>query len=47
MQADTPYNVFSLLTGALVGPVLAAWLGWHLGGVGAAGRTPEPVAAAG
>jgi hypothetical protein len=47
MEADTPYNVFSLLTGALVGPVLAAWLGWHLGGVGAAGRTPEPVAATG
>ena len=47
MQADTPYDVFSLLTGALVGPLLAAWLGWHLGGAGLAGRTPEPVAAAG
>lgn len=30
-HADTAYNVFSLLTGALVGPAVGAWLGWHLG----------------
>ena len=24
-------NVFSLLTGALIGPVVGLWLGWHLG----------------
>jgi len=27
MQADTPYQVFSLATGVVVGPVLAFWLG--------------------
>ena len=31
-KADTAYNIFSLLTGALVGPALALWLGLHLGG---------------
>jgi len=30
-ESDTAYNIFSLLTGALVGPLVAAWLGWHLG----------------
>jgi membrane protein DedA with SNARE-associated domain len=30
MQTGTPYDVFSLVTGALVGPVLAFWLGHHL-----------------
>jgi hypothetical protein len=30
-ESDTAYNVFSLLTGALVGPLVAAWLGRHLG----------------
>jgi hypothetical protein len=31
LRADTVYNVFSLLTGALIGPAVAAWIGWHLG----------------
>ncbi len=31
MQADTAYNIFSLLTGALIGPAVGLWLGWHLG----------------
>lgn len=30
-ESDTAYNIFSLLTGALVGPLVAGWLGWHLG----------------
>jgi hypothetical protein len=30
-HADTAYDVFSLLTGALVGPTVAAWAGWSLG----------------
>lgn len=30
MQSDTAYNIFSLLTGALVGPLVAAALGRHL-----------------
>ena len=30
-ESDTAYNIFSLLTGALVGPLVACWLGWHLG----------------
>jgi hypothetical protein len=30
-KADTAYNIFSLLTGAIVGPALALWLGLHLG----------------
>jgi membrane protein DedA with SNARE-associated domain len=38
MHADTPYDVFSLVTGALVGPLLAFWLGHHLG----AGRARRP-----
>lgn len=29
-HADTAYNVFSLVTGALVGPVVAAWLALHV-----------------
>jgi hypothetical protein len=28
---DTPYDVLSLLTGALIGPVLGIWLGRHFG----------------
>ena len=28
--SDTAYNIFSLLTGALIGPAVALWLGWHL-----------------
>ncbi len=31
MQADTAYNIFSLLTGVLIGPAVAIWLGWHFG----------------
>jgi hypothetical protein len=31
MHADNPYNVFSLLTGALVAPAVALWLGLSLG----------------
>jgi len=31
MASDTAYNIFSLLTGALIGPAVALWLGWHLG----------------
>jgi hypothetical protein len=30
-RTDTPYQVLSLLTGVLVGPIVAVWLGWHLG----------------
>jgi hypothetical protein len=29
-KTDTAYNIFSLLTGALVGPALALWLGLHV-----------------
>jgi hypothetical protein len=31
METGTPYDIFSLVTGAIVGPVVAFWLGWHLG----------------
>jgi hypothetical protein len=31
MESGTPYDIFSLLTGALVGPLVAIWLGYHLG----------------
>jgi hypothetical protein len=31
MQSDTAYNIFSLLTGALIGPAVGLWLGRHLG----------------
>jgi membrane protein DedA with SNARE-associated domain len=47
MQADTAYDVFSLLTGALVGPLVAFWLGRHLGEAEPAARTARPAAAAG
>jgi hypothetical protein len=30
-ESDTAYNIFSLLTGAVVGPVVAVWLGVGLG----------------
>jgi hypothetical protein len=30
-KADTTYDIFSLLTGAIVAPALTVWLGWHLG----------------
>jgi hypothetical protein len=45
-ETDTPYNVLSLATGAVVGPVVAAWLGWHLGRVvpaAAVTSAPAPV----
>jgi membrane protein DedA with SNARE-associated domain len=45
MQTGTPYDVFSLVTGALVGPVLAFWLGRHLGAAGMQ-RAPGAAAAA-
>jgi hypothetical protein len=38
-ETDAAYNIFSLLTGALIGPLVAGWLGWHLG-------RPEAVAPA-
>jgi hypothetical protein len=44
MQADTTYDVFSLATGALVGPLLAFWLGHHLGAAGVE-RAARPAAA--
>jgi hypothetical protein len=31
LQTGTPYDIFSLLTGALVGPLVAFWLAQHLG----------------
>ena len=30
MRADTAYNIFSLLTGALIGPAVGIWLARHL-----------------
>jgi hypothetical protein len=42
MQADTAYNIFSLLTGALIGPAVGIWLGWHLG----RSATTRPIAEA-
>jgi hypothetical protein len=44
MQTGTPYDVFSLVTGALVGPLLAFWLGHHLGAAGTE-QTPRPAPA--
>jgi hypothetical protein len=34
LQTPTVYNVLSLITGALVGPLVAVWLGHHLGAIG-------------
>jgi hypothetical protein len=31
METGTSYDIFSLITGAIVGPIVAFWLGWHLG----------------
>ena len=31
MQADTPFKIFGVATGAIVGPLVAFWLGRHLG----------------
>lgn len=44
MQTGTPYDVFSLATGAVVGPLLAFWLGHHLG-AGGAQRAAGPTSA--
>ena len=44
MQAGTAYDIFSLATGALVGPLLAFWLGHHLG-AGSAARATGPAPA--
>jgi hypothetical protein len=38
-RSDTAYDIFSLLTGALVGPVVAVWLGVALS------RTRAPLSA--
>jgi hypothetical protein len=34
MRMDTAYDIFSLLAGALIGPTVAVWLGWHLARAG-------------
>jgi hypothetical protein len=41
MQSDTAYNIFSLLTGALIGPAVGLWLGRHLGRAAASAPTAE------
>jgi hypothetical protein len=46
MESGTPYNMFSLVTGALVGPLVAFWLAHHLGTTSNPRPTPEPAAAA-
>jgi hypothetical protein len=43
-EADTAYDVFSLLTGALVGPLVVVWLGWHLGRARLAALPAAPAA---
>jgi hypothetical protein len=45
LESETAYDIFSLLTGALVGPAVAIWLGIALGRGGTC-VTPGPVAAA-
>jgi hypothetical protein len=45
MQTGTPYDVFSLLTGALVGPLVAFWLGYDLGTAGRTQPTGQPAPA--
>jgi hypothetical protein len=44
LQTPTAYNISSLITGALVGPVVAIWLGHHLGTMGR-GQPTRPAAA--
>ena len=47
MEAGTPQDVFSLLTGALVGPLVAIWLGHQLGRPSVTTRgAPSPVTGA-
>jgi hypothetical protein len=31
METGTPYDMLSLIAGAIVGPIVAFWFGWHLG----------------
>jgi hypothetical protein len=45
LQTPTVYNILSLITGALVGPVVAIWLGYHLGTMGR-GQPTRPAAPA-
>jgi hypothetical protein len=45
METGTPYNVFSLVTGALAGPFVAFWLGHHLGTARRAEPTQQPAPA--
>lgn len=45
LQTPTAYNIFSLVTGAIVGPLVAVWLGHHLGRTGRTQRTPQPTPA--
>jgi hypothetical protein len=45
METGTPYNMFSLVTGALVGPLVAFWLGHHLGTMSRAQPTRQPAPA--
>jgi hypothetical protein len=42
MQTGTPNDVLSLITGAVVGPFVAVWLGWHLGSAGHTRSAPTP-----
>jgi hypothetical protein len=42
-HSDTPYNIFSLATGALVGPAVALWLASTLGRLGNVSSSAEPV----
>jgi hypothetical protein len=44
-ESDTAYNIFSLLTGALFGPLVAVWLGWQLGQTAAAAPVAETATA--
>jgi hypothetical protein len=46
METGTPYDILSLITGAVVGPSLAFWFGWHLGSNRRARPTAEPTTAA-
>jgi hypothetical protein len=45
METGTPYDMFSLVTGAIVGPLVAFWLGHHLGTAGRTQPTRQPAPA--
>jgi hypothetical protein len=47
LQTPTAYNISSLITGALVGPLVAIWLGYHVGTMGRGQRTRPAVQAVG